>query len=57
MDTYTDRLKELTEERESLFTPGHINSYRRDRYERHDELNRMIADLLHRELHAAKEPA
>lgn len=39
-------LASLKEERESLFTPGHINSYRRDRFERHEELNRLIGELV-----------
>lgn len=41
-----DRLINTTDlelERETYFTPGHINSYRRDRYERWDELTQIIS--------------
>ena len=45
MDEAKDELAVKYVERESLFTPGTINSYRRDRYERYDKLTLEIDEL------------
>jgi hypothetical protein len=44
----TELLEDLRAERDSFddaLVPRHPNSYRRDRYERYDELTRQIATL------------
>lgn len=53
MDEYLERLRNLLNERATYFQPGHPNSYRRDRFERYDELTAQVRRLLADELSVA----
>lgn len=45
LEELTTALEELKQIREDLWTPGHITSYMRNRYDLNDEYTRLISQL------------